>query len=478
MIETPTQPTDAAAPTAGSRLCLDERLLVASGLVAIGLAVALAALIGLPLFEDGSWYYFKIAVDGVGLAPNLRYAALIPQLPALALQWVGADALMIRHAFAFSYAALPMLSLTACWLLLRRRMPALILLPLLGFLLNLINLSAVSELLSSLYLSWPLVVAMAVAAQRPWVQGYALLAAPLLLLLHPLAFLPAAGLALLALVIARLQPAIAVTWTRLAGWLALSALLRLLWTLFAANAYERGRATAEQAPGYLFTETLGQHLLLALVSAAALGLGWCFWRAFDRAAWPLPAWLRWIIGLLPLAALLVAAEMLLGEGIKLKAAITFAVALVLMALTAAVALRCRQIARQGPLTRGYAGAASLVLLAMLLISVAKSAAWWSAAAALKNAVAEPGTACLDFGAERPFALQWPWMAIVDSWATPMTALALRPQLRLSTGVEPIALLLPNAGCQLLHATGQVQITSWIVRPFDRLEQRFGPLHRP
>jgi hypothetical protein len=381
---------------------------------------------------------------------------------------------------------LPVTSLLGCWLLVRRQAPALMLFPLLWFALNLVNFSGVSELLSSLYLTWPLVLAMLLAPERVWTRVYAVIAAPMLVALHPLAFLPAFALALLAAALAWLRPTLQKAWALIAGLLLAGGLFRLAWTIIGANSYERGRLEAQSAFHYLVTETLGQHLLLAVVlllgvlsAAGMLVRGrprvWSL-RLSETVAWLLPA-----------IALLIGLEILNGDGIKLKSGLSFVLGLVLMGLASAVVLAPLLLERvgnkraetvlDGRALDGRTRIATLIAICMVMLLLAKSAAWWTATRGLQNLLAGARTDCITLSATEPFGLQWPWMGIIDDWATPMNALAFRPYLVLQPdrGIEPVPLLLRHDRCAIARETGKVRITSWIERDIAVLSQRFGPL---
>jgi hypothetical protein len=484
------------------------RRTVDGGLLLLAGAYLIAALVGLPLFGDGGYYFFKLVTDHSLLLPNLRYTALLPQLPGLAAASITTDPLLLRHVFSVSYQALPWLSLGACWLLVRRRMPRLMLLPLLSLAVNLVNFSAVSELLSGLYLVWPLVLALALMPDRPWVRVFAFVTAPLLLALHPMAFVLAFALALAALLVAWQQPAYpgarqsasANPWRWLALWLALNGLLRLLWTAFGINAYERGVLSDAGMVHYLLPETLAQSLLLLFASCAGLIFvaDRLLLGATKRHSWALRAaaagahwWLALCCALLLLAALAVSVEFVLGDGIKLKAAATFVVAVLLMGLAFLAASAPLRSALAGSIglqpaapdtARADAGLwpFPLVMAAILLLVLAKSSAWWTATRGLQDTVADSSGPCIAFAVDRPFGLQWPWMSSVDDWVAPINALAFRPRIPRADGqgIEPIALLLPGDGCRLLDATGEAHFTDWMHRPWTLLDQRFGPLRRP
>jgi len=457
------------------------RRVIDIGLIAVVCAYAITAFVGLPLFQDGAWYFFKIATSGVAELPNLRYTALLPQLPTVWAAPVVDDAVMLRHIFSLSYVALPVASLLGCWLLVRRRAPALMLFPLLWFLLNLVNFSGVSELLSSLYLTWPLVLAMLLAPRRYWTRAYAGITGPMLAALHPLAFLPALALALLAAALAWLRPRLRRAWGWLAGMLLAAGLFRLVWTAMGANSYERGRLQGDSAIRYLLTETLGQHLLLGavLLLGVASAAGMLARGAVRTWSLRLAQTIAW---LLPAIVLLIGLEILNGEGIKLKSGLSFVVGLVLMGLASVVALApllSRRVGNAGVETTldGRARIAALIATCMVTLLLAKSAAWWTATRGLQNLLAEARADCITMSATEPFGLQWPWMAIIDDWATPMNALAFRPYLVLQPdrGIEPVPLLLRHDRCAVARETGKVYATSWIERDIEVVDDRFGPL---
>ncbi len=455
--------------------CLEEPGAAASGppialsLALIGLVHALMALVGLPLFGDGAYYFVEIALDGRALVPNLRYSAVLPQLPVLLAATWSDDVTLLRHAFAFGYGLAPWLSLLGCWLAVRRTAPSLLLFPALFFAVNQINFSGVSELLLGLYLVWPFVL---LAALHPLSRGgrvYGWLLGALLVFLHPLAF----ALAWLSALVAAWN-AVRLSgsrgrnprkdWLRLALGLGSMGLVRLLWTLWGLNAYERAHFQGERAMGYLLAATPEQGLLMALVLIQGLLLARMLGAPGERRTGPAVRWMHGAAALSPLLGLVIAVGFLAGDGIKLKAALTFPTGLLLMGLAVVAASAATRIV---PRRRAayWLGSCALTIA---VLGLAKSAAWWKATDALREAVAESIQTCIAFDAQQPPALQWPWMRIVDDWAAPMNALAFRQP-------GPIPLLLPDDGCRVLADTGIAYLTPWFARPATLLEQRFGPL---
>ncbi len=484
--------------------------------VLICLAYALAALVGVPLFADGAHYLFRLRMDGVPYVPDLRLSAVPQQLPAYLASQLGAGTLTVRHLFALSQVLLPAVSLLACWLLLRRTLPALMILPGLALLLNQINFSGVSELLAMQYVVWPLVLAMSLHPQRRAVWLYAALVGPVLLFQHALAFGAAFGLAGFGVILAWARPDLRRIWLRLALWLAAFGALRLAWsTVGLSEHYEQRMLTPDGAAFYVFTVTWGQHLLLAAVAllgllwSGCLGFGRCLIMESNQAgrtgrglSGGLGMTLLWwsTVLLLPLLVAIVGQEMLWGQGVRLKAAVTVMVGFMLMAAAGLVGLlrgpalarvpiapvqslprRARAVPTHASGRLGPVAAPLVVaLLGIFLLLMVKSVAWWTATRGLQTIVAESESPCVSLTRESPYGLQWPWMAIIDDWNAPMNALIFRPRLRDPDSGEltPISLLLPNNSCDWLALFPEVYPTAWLSVSWAQLDQRFGPLRVP
>jgi hypothetical protein len=177
-------------------------------------------------------------------------------------------------------------------------------------------------------------------------------------------------------------------------------------------------------------------------------------------------------------ALWVGGEFLFGHGIKLKAALTFVLGLGLMALAvlAARVLSARAAAAGAsglPARLPALWLAAPAAVVLILLS-AKSAAWWLATNELGRIVAEAESPCIVRTDQAPPSLQWRWMRIIDEWPVGINALAFRPR---APAAPEVSLLLPNDGCDVLGATGEARLQSWIIRPWSQLEARFGPLRR-
>ncbi len=477
----------------------DARRTLDLWVVAIVVAYAVAAVVGLPLYGDGAYYWLKVAGDETFVVPNLRIGAVLPQLPGMAAAQITDDPVLLRHAFSLGYVAVPAGSLLACWLLVRRVAPALLLFPLLWLTAHQINFSAVSELLTSAHLAWPLVLGAALWPASRGVRVYGWLLGALFIVLHPMAFVPALGLAVLAAwlgwraplwahaLAAEAQPgsrvpALRWAWLELSAWLTLTGLLRLGWTLVGANRYERSNLSGDGIAHYLLPATPAQGLLLAVVLAvAALGAlavvrgpangGAAVMRSAVHAQTVLAVALVSV-------ALWIGGELLFGDGIKLKAALTYLLGLLLMALAAVCArvLQWRAAAADTGDTPARVPTHWLAApaAAMLVLLTAKCSAWWLATHELGRMVAETEQPCVVRTLEQPPSLQWRWMRVLDEWPVGINALAFRPR---APAAPEVSLLLPNDGCERLLATGEARLQSWIIRPWSQLNARFGPLRR-
>ena len=473
------------------RRSLDHLLLAITG------GYVVAAWIGLPLYGDGAYYWFKLAADESFVVPNLRVGAVLPQLPGMLMTVFTDDAVLLRHGFSLGYVALPVLSLLACWLIVRRAAPALLLFPLLWLAVHQINFSGVSELLTAAHLAWPFVLAAVLWPASRAVRGYGWFLGAIYVVLHPMACVPALALAGLAAWLgwrvpgatwrshaSGRQAALRWAWLELAAWLLVSGLVRLGWTVAGANRYERANLAGDGALHYLLPATPAQGLLLAVALLIGLLAAAALLRCPEHRARAmllrLDWWLGWLLAGLVVLAAWVGGELLLGQGIKLKAALTFVAALLLMAL-AAVSGRVLSARAAPPPATARAQACSVPVgwlaapaTAVLILLAAKCAGWWLATNELGRIVAEADRPCIAHTAEEPSSLQWRWMVLVDEWPVGINALAFRPR---APAAPEVSLLLPNDGCDVLEATGEARLQSWIVRPWTQLDARFGPLRR-
>ncbi len=159
-------------------------------------AYAAAAAMGLGLTWDGAYYLFQALNTGQAFEPRDRVLDVLLQQPVLALRSFVDDPAVLAAVFGFSCLLVPLASLAASWLIVRKHQPRMFVWPVLGMgLLLLPGQAAVqSEAMMALEMIWPILLAVIVG--RPsdnWmiVLGFGIFLA----LAHPFAVPLLAGLA-------------------------------------------------------------------------------------------------------------------------------------------------------------------------------------------------------------------------------------------------------------------------------------------
>lgn len=157
-------------------------------LLCLGLTASgglIAALAGLPLFQDGAHYFVQLYFSQAFFLPHSRYAAALFQGPA----WLGANLGLgyaeVRFLFNLGYAAVPLCSLWGSWWVVRREGPELFVWPALFVLLiNAVNFSWVSELLIATQLALPFFLGLLLCpgSKRFWCLFF--VTVPVLFFLH------------------------------------------------------------------------------------------------------------------------------------------------------------------------------------------------------------------------------------------------------------------------------------------------------
>jgi hypothetical protein len=159
------------------------------------LALIASALVNLQLFQDGGSYLFEILQMKSAAIRHNRYSVVLIQLPTIfSIKVLGKffggvnDHLsIIRIIFSLSYALVPFLSLLLCWLIIRKRNEGLFVWAILIILfINLVNFSGVSELLMSLQLSCPLMLASILIPRTRFFWLLTIILLPFIFFLHPL----------------------------------------------------------------------------------------------------------------------------------------------------------------------------------------------------------------------------------------------------------------------------------------------------
>lgn len=451
-------------------------------LVAVLVAVPLgiAAVVGLPLFQDGSSYLLELMTSQSAIRHH-RYAVLLIQAPSiLVLRLSGLAGLdprstlqLVGGVFSLSYAAVPWVALAWSWLLVRRREPGHLLwaaTPIL--LLNVINFSAVSEILLAMQLSCPLMLA---AHQRNATRfdiATVVILTPIIFLLHALVPLLLFGLATGMLIRARRVAAVRHLSLLMAGTFATMAVLRLVLDAWLLTDYERDMFEAAQAAGY-FATSYENAAFLAVATTAAL------WFAFGRRADSTTA-AAGTIGIRPptdtrlsladkaalllpwIAAVAVVARFATLHHFPLKTGTTVLIAAVLFACAGYDTTRALQpldVRRRSAFLVSAAGVFAVIVLC-------KAVTWQAATSRLDESLAASGLPCIEIDDPSMDWLRQPPDTILDNWSLPSLVLV-------SATLERPTLLLQAGDCARFAQTGEIVVDPWTVLPTRALPFVFG-----
>lgn len=235
-------------------------------LVATAATALVAAVAGLPLAWDGSFFLFLVLNDQMPLLIAHRYIETILTSPVMLASGVIEDLAVLRAIFSLSYTVVPLVALWSSWLVVRRR-PELFIWPVLGIALALLPGRAlfIAESLIAAQLAWPLLL----AALVPISRGVLLLCVSLgtaVALTHPVAVFLLVAVAVIGAFFRRASRRSSSSWA--AAFLGLAA-LNVVVMGSQLNAFERQSLEPGVAAGILILGALGPQLVGMLLTALA-----------------------------------------------------------------------------------------------------------------------------------------------------------------------------------------------------------------
>lgn len=492
-------------------------------LVVVPLLVAAVA--GLPLFQDGSSYLLELMTSQSAVRHH-RYSVLLVQAPSIVALKLSALAdldprsalTVVRGIFSFSYAILPFVALAWSWLLVRRRDPAMMVWPVASILLlNVVNFSGVSEILLATQLAFPLLLAVSQRQPTRFTSTTILVLVPVILLLHALSAVLFAGLACGMLLRARRLNAGDVTRARILVVLfGGAALVRLGLDAWLATDYERGMwggsalveyfraqfettfflASATMGALWFGCRRLGLERAVVIVSlgCTVLTLGAALrnlsaMRGLDEQPFPVLALLgvtlivmtfhalrrpagtqqissadRAVLVLLWSAAVAVITRYTLLDSFPLKTGATVLIAAMLLVFAALDSTR-----EQRPIDircREHFVLNAAAVFAVLVLC--KAAIWDAATARLAQDLASNTRACVEIDdASMDWVRRSPG-AILNNWSLPTLGLV-------HASMQPPVLLLEHGDCERFARSGEIVVDPWTVLVPRQLPFVFGKL---
>jgi hypothetical protein len=226
-------------------------------------ALIIAAISGAALSWDGSYYLFQTLDKQTPFVPDDRSYYLLLNWPALAITHFTTDFSVVRSVFGLSYILVPLLSLGASWLIVRRAAPSLFIWPALAIGLGTLagQFFLTGQGIQPAQLAWPILLATLLRLPgRPFL--IALIFVALVFALHPIGIAIFALCALVGAALGLRYEADRIKMWSWAGGLVLLALVRFL--LANGDGSENWQLSVN-APADLYHSALAGMPLVALL---------------------------------------------------------------------------------------------------------------------------------------------------------------------------------------------------------------------
>jgi hypothetical protein len=440
---------------------------------AVTIALAFAAALGAALAWDGSYYLYRAMDAHAPFVPTGRLLNVLLQAPMLIVSLVTGDLAILRPIFGLTAAAIPLASLGASWLIVRKRAPALFIWPALGITLGTLpgQLQLTAEEIQVVQLIWPVLLGLVLGVPRQHTRLMTLFAGAVFLA-HP-----ASG------VLLAIGAAVAVlAWRRygdaghhLPRWaltLAILALIRIVLALPDVPTFLEPllalRSTYYQSvDGYPLLAVLATWLAAVLIYLTPLAS-----RTAERDV-------RTVLFSTTVAALLAAGGLLLvralnpeawmsGVGFREWAAVA---SLPFFLLAIVEAFRLNRASDDGPkLTSPLGGYAryrlQLAQVAAGLFCVVlstQSFTWWGLTQRLSETLPDGELPCISRA-----SLHWTDRTALNHWSISPLALVLQSQV-------PNRLVLEGDRCTDARLSGTVAVTDWDRWQADQGWFKLGPV---
>ena len=482
-------------------------------LVPVLFALLVAAVVGLPLFQDGSSYLLEMLITH-SVIRNGRFTILLFQLPTIILiktfLRLGIDTLttlpIVRLAFNLNYALTPFISLFLSWLIVRKKREELLIWAALIILfVNLVNFSWVSELLISVQFACPLLLALLLGPRSKTFWILFVILVPFTFFLHPLVLTLYLVMAGASAYIGYWRPAD----RRAAGistiLFLLAAAARGIYSFFSLSSYEMTFAATGEVRNYFMIS--GVENLFFIGTAAELALLILLTKWLVNTESRIVKALFWLVSLQALFLFFLTGRLLLQGNTSFVVSIAGIIPLFLvylyysrassfmqnirllyisyffLAMTASGLLLAQHALNETPFILKMGSDLFVVLFIMIMavidsvrkpmareytwrfrflialsviylgVLLAKSIMWQTSIQRLEQTLQQTQGTCTEL---TPANYQWlentPY-TILNNWAVSSLALIIQDQ-------QPRKLLLAPNDCQLFYQTGEVQIDPW------------------
>jgi hypothetical protein len=482
-------------------------------LIPVLLSLLISALVGLQLFQDGSSYLLEMLIDHSAVRHG-RVSVLLFQSPTIFLikmfHRLEIDSLvtlpLVRLAFNINYALTPFISLFLSWLVVRKKKEELFLWAALIILfVNLVNFSWVSELLISVQLACPLLLALLENPKSKTFWTLVILLTPFLFFLHPLAITIFLVLAAASAYLGYRKSVYRSAATVSTILFLVAAVTRGVYSYFTLNLYEVSFATSGEIGEYFVTSRLENILflctaieiaILVLLSQTIVHSRWRFVKAMPwLVTWQSCMFLLFaakfilhgnlfslaVIGCLSVptsihywqfrhgspiektqllflacaflaaaASSLLLAQYALAERLfTLKAGWDLFVVLLIMAMATIDSVR-EIIPYERILRFRFVLALSTIFVCVMLV---KSVMWQTSIQRLEQTLWQTRDTCVEVTSTDFQWLEKSPYTMINNWALPSLALVIQDE-------RPRKVLLAQNDCQVFYQSGMVQVDPW------------------
>jgi len=427
------------------------------------LALIVSAIVNLQLFQDGGSYLFEILQTKSAAIRHNRISVLLIQLPTLfSIKFLGKffgginDHLsIIRIVFCLSYSLIPFLSLLLSWFVVRNKNEDLFIwVTLIILFINLVNFSGVSELLISLQLSCPIMLASVLIPRTRFFWALILILLPFIFFLHPLVVVLFITMAAGIFYVGYKKPGIRKGTWQTAIILVTLAILKLIVEIYSLTTYEASFLETKGANEYVFETSIETKifLVISILTGAGILIHKHKLKGQASTATSKPRSYLFLMILLALAGFLLVVqysyrEFPLKTGLSMVAALAV---LLMMAFDSTEKISNIESVHRFKIV-------TVLAIIFLLVIASKSFIWQSSIDKLRESLLKSDNTCLELNTDNFKWLNTNPYKIINTWALPSLAL-------IEQDIQPRKLLLEKGSCKIYQESGMVKFDEWTLIP--------------
>ena len=424
-------------------------------------ALIASAIVNLQLFQDGGSYLFEILQINSAAIRHNRISVVLIQLPTiffikLVRRFPGGideNLSIIRLVFSLSYSLMPFLALLLSWLVVRRRNESLFIWAALVILfINLVNFSGVSELLISIQLCCPLMLASVLIPKSRFFWVLTAILLPFIFFMHPLAAVLFITMAVGNFYVGYKRPEIRSAAWRTAVILATAGIFKLILDVYSLSNYESSFLEKKGMNEYILDTSIENKILL--IVSLILGAGILLSKHNVRVKSiisPQRSYL-FLTGLAAIACLLLVfqysyQEFPLKTGLSMVASLAV---LLMMAFDSVEKTTASESVQRFRLV-------TVLAILFSLVVVSKAFLWQLSIQKMRQSMSLSESPCLELSSENFKWLNSNPYKIINTWALPSLAL-------IEQNTTPRKLLLEQGSCKMYYESGSIKFDEWSIIP--------------